>query len=162
MWFLLKNDGGRPDDILGHFGLTTPPVDVERILRGLQVELKLAPIGFDGMAEQSITPMGERVAQITIKDSAPLNRRRFTIAHELGHIMLHQQAKFRDNFRAGGSDYAEVQASRFAAELLMPAWMIRAYYRPPLVTPGALAAVFRVSPQVMDVRLSELGWLPKT
>ncbi len=52
-----------------------------------------------------------------LRADAPMDRRRFTMAHELGHLILH-----RDGYEDG---QAEKQADRFAAELLMPADQIR-------------------------------------
>jgi len=45
-------------------------------------------------------------------------RQRFDVAHELGHLVMHSDAE-------PGSRVAEDQAHRFAAELLMPADIIR-------------------------------------
>lgn len=47
---------------------------------------------------------------------APVDRRRFTMAHELGHLVLHRE--FYDDTSG------ESEANRFAAELLMPAAQI--------------------------------------
>lgn len=57
-------------------------------------------------------------------------RQRFTVAHELGHLLMHRytmphaDGKFVVHFRnaksATGSDREEIEANRFAAELLMP------------------------------------------
>ena len=62
-------------------------------------------------------------------------RQRFTIAHELGHLVLHHfkaphadgrlQVRFRDKKSAQGYDREEIQANQFAAELLMPERFIR-------------------------------------
>jgi Zn-dependent peptidase ImmA (M78 family) len=66
------------------------------------------------------------------------NRQRFTIAHELGHIMLHR-AKLdstvlidknrnfipRDPVSAEGTDRFEMQANAFASELLMPERLLK-------------------------------------
>lgn len=48
---------------------------------------------------------------------APVDRRRFTMAHELGHLVLH-----RDDY---DEQRGESEADRFAAELLTPADQIR-------------------------------------
>jgi Zn-dependent peptidase ImmA (M78 family) len=64
------------------------------------------------------------------------NRQRFTIAHELGHILLHHREleaavlidkNFipRDSVSAEGIDPLERQANAFAAELLMPVKFVR-------------------------------------
>lgn len=54
----------------------------------------------------------------------PEGRRRFTIAHELGHWELHKgQTQFicsEEDMRDYGRSYLEVEANLFAASLLMP------------------------------------------
>ncbi len=57
-------------------------------------------------------------------------RQRFTIAHELGHLLIHRyltphadgryQVRFRNEKSASGSVREEIEANQFAAELLMP------------------------------------------
>ncbi|MEU4361015.1 XRE family transcriptional regulator [Promicromonospora sp. NPDC023987] len=49
---------------------------------------------------------------VLINSSAPTDRKRLTLAHELGHLVLHSEYVDED---------AELQANAFAAELLMPA-----------------------------------------
>ncbi len=46
-------------------------------------------------------------------------RRRFTIAHEIGHLLM-------DHLCGGTRTYAEQEANSFAAELLIPLALIRA------------------------------------
>jgi Zn-dependent peptidase ImmA (M78 family) len=66
------------------------------------------------------------------------NRQRFTIAHELGHVLLHRNRLVaavlvdksrnfiaRDTVSAEGTDPVEIQANAFAAELLMPKKFVR-------------------------------------
>lgn len=50
-----------------------------------------------------------------VNSTAPADRMRLSLAHELGHIVMHRSA----------SDTMEAEADRFAAELLMPAKDIR-------------------------------------
>lgn len=57
---------------------------------------------------------------VMINSSAPTDRKRWTLAHELGHLVLHNEYVDSD---------MEAQANAFAAELLMPATEIRATLR---------------------------------
>ena len=79
---------------------------------------------------------------IVVNKDQPEKRRKFTIAHELGHLILghdtplntqdkaivthnHQlnnpsQILFRNDKTSEGSDWKEVEANHFAASLLMP------------------------------------------
>lgn len=63
-------------------------------------------------------------AYIVVNKNHPVSRKRFTIAHELGHLMAHSDGKpFRadrtQNKIAPKSD-EELAADKFAASLLMP------------------------------------------
>lgn len=62
--------------------------------------------------------------------SGPASRQRFTIAHEIGHFLLHTEAlhvddgfgiRFRDDTSSQATDDAEIEANQFASHLLMPA-----------------------------------------
>lgn len=64
------------------------------------------------------------------KGIKPEGRRRFTIAHELGHWELHEKySQFlcnAEDMRDYGRSALEVEANHFAAELLMPTFHFRA------------------------------------
>jgi len=98
-----------------------------------------------------------------------LPRRRFSVAHEIGHHMLH-----RERMRTGhadaeidgtATDPMEREADRFAAELLMPRAVCEARAEemqrtakacPRAVLAYRLAAELLVSHQAMGLRLDEL------
>jgi len=73
-------------------------------------------------------PIGEMAAkdglfEIGISRFEMFARKRFTIAHEIGHYILHsilQESRPIIAFRTEGSNRAEAEANCFAAELLMP------------------------------------------
>jgi len=80
-----------------------------------------------------ITADGTNV--IGVNSSHHFNRQRFTIAHELGHLILHHRemervhidrslVHRRDNISGLAIDPKEIEANRFAAELLMPYSML--------------------------------------
>lgn len=101
------------------------------------------------------------------------NRQRFTIAHELGHFLLHRDSAtvfidasplfFRDERSAKGTDEEEIEANEFAAELLMPAPVLRQLVNGQAVDPfderalQRLAAKFGVSPLALTIRLTRLN-----
>jgi Zn-dependent peptidase ImmA (M78 family)/transcriptional regulator with XRE-family HTH domain len=57
-----------------------------------------------------------------LNSRVPVDRKRWTLAHELGHLVLHSDYVTSD---------VEVEADEFAAEFLMPSEMIRAALRKP-------------------------------
>ena len=89
-------------------------------------------------------------------------RQRFTIAHELGHFMLHRNksALFEDKvfFRAVEKDNMEYAANSFAALLLMPESRVREAVNDGMRNIGALADRFGVSSPAMKARVVELGY----
>jgi Zn-dependent peptidase ImmA (M78 family) len=97
-------------------------------------------------------------AHIYVNVGQALTRQRFTVAHEIGHLILHEPGRaFRDTWSSTDTNIAEVQANNFAANLLMPSWMVNA-----LASGGtyveSLADKFRVSPEAMRYRLQNLGY----
>jgi len=84
-------------------------------------------------------------------------RRRFTMAHELGHHTLaHRQRVDQNVFELNG-DPSEIEANAFAAELLMPASGLRTAPRVHEASDVAeLAAYYLVSGRAMVVRLHAL------
>ena len=99
-------------------------------------------------------------------------RRRFTIAHELGHLAMHVDPQdwkratrvvlFRDARASQGVVRREIQANAFAAGLLMPQTEVRRRVVQPLGHMDVddiqeLADQFQVSTEAMTVRLKDLG-----
>ena len=77
----------------------------------------------------------ERGTVIGVNSLHHSNRQRFTIAHECGHLRLHKgrqsyvdrsfRINRRDEVSSQATDAEEIEANRFAAELLMPYRMIK-------------------------------------
>lgn len=99
-------------------------------------------------------------------DEAPF-RKRFTLAHELGHYILHPQKgdfeeiDFREKIDFTGqgkysTDPREQEANAFAAELLMPEEQVREYFNI-YHSHEILAYIFGVSYEAMKNRLDNLG-----
>lgn len=98
------------------------------------------------------------------------NRKRFTVAHEIGHFVLHRSqsevfvdAFYRNDDSSKGINPEEIQANAFAAELLMPEKVLREKLS---VQPldvfdeealTQLAEEFEVSPQALAIRLTRLN-----
>src|SRR5207247_3101306 len=99
-------------------------------------------------------------------------RQRFTIAHELGHAVLHAREgihldqafrlRFRDQTSAMAIDPEEIDANSFAAELLMPADEVQAWLSAGIdmnddQAVRRVARHFGVSQQAMTYRVVNLG-----
>lgn len=101
------------------------------------------------------------------------NRQRFTVAHELGHFLLHRDAGrvfvdrspvfFRDGESSEGTSQQEIEANSFAAALLMPETELRKLLNDhPIdafdeMSVRRLAARLGVSVQALTIRLTRLG-----
>lgn len=80
---------------------------------------------------------------ILYNNNLPTSRIRFSLAHEIGHVILQHQARKIDNY--------EMEANMFAARLLMPMVLIKELS---LVTPEAISKVCGVSLQAATYRLT--------
>lgn len=103
-------------------------------------------------------------AVIVVNENHHPRRQRFSIAHELGHLFLHEGAEIfhRHEFHRP-NDSHEVQANYFAAEILMPAEAVRdeaSKVKVDMLTDRSvllLARRFDVSVAAMTARLERLG-----
>lgn len=113
-------------DLVRKYNLTTIPIDVEKLASSIGATIKRNDFeeGLSGFAFQQ---SGKKF--IGVNDSESETRQRFTIAHEIGHLLLHKETDLtydqgvvmlRDSHSSDGTDLKEIQANRFAAELLMP------------------------------------------
>jgi Zn-dependent peptidase ImmA (M78 family) len=147
----------RAIELIHELGLTDPPVNVEEVARacGLEVCLVKRGRGFDGQL------IRER-RLIEIQQDIHPHRRRFTIAHEIGHHVLGHTTVFCSFDETTTGDprrFNERQANVFASELLMPDPWIRRYWTLLRKDYRALAQKFYVSDEAMFRRLTEANLL---
>lgn len=111
-----------------------------------------------GMIKQDASRGGKSGFAIFVNATHAATRRRFTIAHEIGHYVLHQDrigdgitddALYRS--KLGGA--IEVQANRFAADLLIPDHLLRRAIEDGMESVEDLAHHFDVSKSSMSIRL---------
>lgn len=109
-----------------------------------------------------------RGSRIVVNKNDPTNRQSFTIAHELGHYILHKQlieadpevysVLYRKNNISDKGNPIEQEANCFAANLLVPLNILAKYQGLPIST---IAILFRVSQDVIAYRLKDLDkWNP--
>lgn len=158
--------------ILREFGVSAPPVLVERIIKSRKIVLQYAPLEEDlsGMAY-----IKDGTGIIGVNALHHPNRQRFSAAHELGHHVLHEddirqavhvdkgiRVLFRDDISALGTEPMEIEANAFASELLIPSDLLAVALEGGGVDLEDEAAIeslarrFRVSPAAMRFRLT--GW----
>ncbi|MBV8829911.1 MAG: ImmA/IrrE family metallo-endopeptidase [Acidobacteriaceae bacterium] len=137
------------------------PVNIEAIaaVLGLTVwESSRLPEGIAGKLKRDIENGGPSQFSIIVRAQDPLVRKRFTVAHELAHYLLHRHL-FTDElvddalYRSTLKTSVEAEANSFAADLLMPRHLLEQY---PGKSIQELAFLFKVSEQAMGIRLDTL------
>lgn len=143
-----------------------PPVDLGRVAARLGIEIheRVFVDEVDGLylCLEGAPPV------IAINNSylKPLARRRFTLAHEIGHHLLTRRIspgcrKFFFDTSGTRRTIMEKACDRFAVQLLMPEDLIRQHYDELCHNPQRRVAVmadrFGVSSWAMRRRLRELG-----
>ena len=159
--------------LLDHQEVTAPPVPVEKIAVSLGAQVRYSDL------DEELSGMiyiGEEWPIIGVNSRHHPNRQRFTIAHEIAHLILHRKALInkvhvdkrfpvlmRDATSATGTRLMEIEANRFAAELLMPSFLLDEMLREngididddaPL---NRWARRFHVSKQALEFRIRNLA-----
>ena len=155
------------DIVRQHIG---PPVNIEAIIRGVGIELnKKAEL--DTEISGQLERLGPGSYRISANKNDAYFRQRFTMAHELGHYMLHAhligegvddttayRSVPKGNFyNPNITSTEETEANRFAAELLMPSSLLAVESTVGQAL-ASLAKSFQVSPRAMEIRLKGLGF----
>lgn len=139
----------------------TLPVDVFGMAGALGIRIQTADLPNSG----TMTRVGKQwLVTINAKDGQ--QRQRFTLAHMIGHYMLHRDLMSKgvhidrlygnpsDNPSAPLTPAHEAQANRFAVETLMPLAQLRKRKDIPIKD---MAAQFGVSEQALTIRLKSIG-----
>jgi Zn-dependent peptidase ImmA (M78 family) len=141
-------------------GLLTIPLNVQAVAEYLGLEVVEEPMD-DDLSGYLEARGGTWV--VGVNAFHHINRKRFTIAHEIAHFMLHSehQASFQDRTfsrREADPNPMEREADRFAAELIMPAPEVRRLIASGTTSLSGLAEIFRVSALAMKYRVQNLGY----
>jgi Zn-dependent peptidase ImmA (M78 family) len=156
--------------LINSYGITRPPVDVKGIAEAKGALVVEEPNDDDTSGFLFHSAGSPPI--IGVNANHHPNRKRFTVGHELGHLLLHTKEgvhvdyavlKMRDSRTKEGTDAEEIEANRFAAELLMPESFLRADINElgqicadDERTIAELARQYGVSNQAMAIRLSSL------
>lgn len=145
------------EQLLRELGITEPAeIDLEAIAYHVGASLRYRPL--DG-CEARIIGHGDR-AIITVNSRGSSRRKRFSIAHELGHWRCHKGKALVcrvDDLAPNHASSAERIADAYAADLLMPRYMfdplVRETKKLELNTIQKLAEAFNVSMTATTLRL---------
>jgi Zn-dependent peptidase ImmA (M78 family) len=155
-------------ELLKQSAVKKPPVPVERIAQHLGLDVRYAP--FEGDLSGALIRTKEET-YIGVNSFHHSNRQRFTIAHEIAHYLLHKGLRvhidkefwvnYRDEELSKAVKWQEIEANKYAAELLMPTdFVVRDINKLKRLDKQAmqiLAKRYKVSPQAMQITLANLG-----
>lgn len=160
-------------ELLQRFNIKELPIPVREIAQACNVKIQPYDLGEDISGVLVINKGTGTIGYSPVESKV---RQRFTIAHELGHYVLHSQSKqeglfidkgfkvlFRDYNSSTGEIKHEKEANAFAAALLMPKDLLISKIESldlDLTDESAikkLAKMFNVSSISMSFRISNLG-----
>jgi hypothetical protein len=145
--------------------LTGPPVDLREIARELGLKIWQSaslPDDIAGKLTKDPQKAGPSGFGIVVRKADGPARKRFTIAHEIAHFLVHSHlikdgeivdranAQTKELYRSNLSTSMEGRANAIASDILMP-WSLLA----PLVNErkSRLVDLFQVSREALDIRL---------
>ena len=155
-------------ELIREHGIVAPPVDIETVARVLGMSVNYERLDSD---VSGLMLFERGVAKVAINELHHRHRQRFTLAHEIGHLLLHATSDrvfidrrfFRNQWSSRGELREEIEANAFAASLLMPRSLIEQF----LEADGGITDVdvfrmatrFEVSEQAMTLRLVKLNYI---
>lgn len=125
------------NQLIIHNKIKLAPVDIHAIAKNLFIQIveEKAPEEISGFLLKGVD---NRNSIIGVNQIHSESRKRFTIAHEIGHFLLHNyqgvhfdgktarfQVYLRNEKSSEGTNIEEREANLFAAELLMPEFLLK-------------------------------------
>jgi Zn-dependent peptidase ImmA (M78 family) len=142
--------------------ITTMPFDVVGFCKALKIDIKESkelPAKISGFIKQI-----DNKVSICVNHFDSLNRKRFTVAHELGHYFCHRDELIEgivdgvDTLnRDGKIDPMEIEANNFAANILMPEEIFTALWIEKKCSIPYMSEYFFVSESAIITRARFLG-----
>lgn len=155
------------EQALNDWQVKRPPVPVKRIAQALDLDLQF--YSFDKQEFSGILVREGKKSILGVNASHHPNRQRFTIAHEIGHFLLHEgdrvfvdrsyNVSLRSSTSSLGTDVEEIEANTFASLLLIPERFLSKDLEAAevdledRVSIAHLAKKYKVSHQAMTLRL---------
>ncbi|MCL1562615.1 ImmA/IrrE family metallo-endopeptidase [Parasaccharibacter sp. TMW 2.1886] len=149
--------------LIKELGLKEPPVDPRKVAEYLGVSVSYYDFPEEFKNVSGYIQSQER--NIIVNNDQSANRMFFTIAHELGHDVLHRDYATSNSYRVlprndkyeGIKPPEEVEADIFAANLLVPFPLLKKY--DDFASISELARLFMVS---NDVVRNQMYWMKAT
>ncbi len=112
--------------VLVDYNITTLPIKVTDIIKQTNIKLlNNSDCNFLKSNQLGICIFIDNEWYIIVNDTMKIERIRFTIAHELGHIFLGHRLQYSDKEDKNGKPITEITADIFATLLLAPPCLIQ-------------------------------------
>lgn len=117
-----RNPEWYADDLRKELGINdNSALDLDNVINALDIHLKQAPIQEGILGACKVKGLKKLI--VISPDIYNNNQKRFTIAHEIGHLFIHHGVHFcrKEDFNMGiNTKTKEREANQFAAQLLLP------------------------------------------
>lgn len=162
-------------NLIQQAAISTWPVSLDKVASHLGISVRKVPM-IDDLSGMCFYKNG--IPIVVVNANQYNSRQRFSIAHEIGHVVLHQTelrrnafvdknitVLHRDKKASSGKIQVEVEANHFAAALLMPRQMIYRYMEEYRLRYGLrddekeiqkMAQAFEVSTTALAIRLGNV------
>jgi len=147
-------------NLLKETGLKDPPISLWRVINYLKEK--------NNLTVEPVFDFGEKVSGVLIvfEDSAVIGfnkkqswyRNRFTLGHEIGHLLMSTTCDSLDDALASNKA-GEIAANEFAAELLMPLKVFKADFKRGIQNIDVLSDRYKVSKEAAGWRVVHAGVL---
>lgn len=147
--------------LLTDVGSKTPPILIRDIISFIKKEQDLSVYSWAFGADTDGIQITEgEKATIGYNRAQHPHRQRFTVAHEIGHLLLgHTSNNFILDLYSKKPE--EIEANQFAAELLMPSEMLKNDFRNGRKNTKDIAKVYNVSEEAVWWRLYDCKLIAK-
>ncbi len=151
------------------FRITELPVDLQKIAKLSDIKIELySTSSLAQLFKKEVTDGDGFIVTVDAKKRIYLNdkinnrnRRRFTLAHELGHGILNHDIgtiHYRNSETDSQTDIQELEANVFARDILMPATVLAAL---DIHTPAEIMRLCDISRKSAEIRAERLKELYK-
>jgi Zn-dependent peptidase ImmA (M78 family) len=150
----------RADDLLKYYDLFSAPVNISLLAKNLDLKISFENIPID----LRFSKIGGNSSIVVGNKSTTENRKRFSIAHGIGHHVLSHNLKEvifpYDDFSENRSDESDDEklANAYAINLLIPIELLNFYGKRYMWSIEALSEKFMASKYLMLIQLGRRGF----
>lgn len=161
-WVDAKKRNIQARGILSMCEMILPPIDIYKIARAMNIDVYVGKnISYSSCIK--ITDKTQLSIHINYNDNE--YRRRFAVAHAIGHVMLHELIEEGNCYEENSytlKTQKEDEANKYAMGLLIPLWLLEALmFRKNIYNVEKLCDIFLVPSKVMSVRMYAVGGVTK-